>query len=79
MIPSTEEREWRDLLLGKIDPAVTSHLFKIKLITLRQRLKRGQTKLEDAVQELHMDCSLHEDIYRNDLLKIFQNKHKNAL
>lgn len=75
MIPSQKKKEWRYLLEGKLTPHLTSHLLKIKLNTLRQKLKRKMISLEDAILDLHHDCELNEDIYMNDLHKIFHQTH----
>lgn len=78
MVPRPEKKEWRYLLEGKLNPFLTSHLLKIKLNTLRQKIRHKMISLEDAVKDLHHDCELHEDIYMKDLHKIFTQERQNV-
>jgi len=74
MLPSIKHKEWLQLVMGTLDPPIASHLFKIKLNTLRQKVRRKMTNPRDAAKELYEDCRIHEDIYKKDLHHIFKTQ-----
>lgn len=76
MLPSLKQKEWLQLVMGNIDPRISSHLLKIKVNTLRQKVRRKMVSAEEAASELYEDCKKHQDIYQNDLHLIFK-KQKN--
>ena len=78
MLPSPANKEWLQLVTGVFEPRLSSHLLKIKLHTLRQKVKRKMMTPAAAARELYDDCAVHEDIYRKDLHTIFQKEKKES-
>lgn len=76
MIPSPGRKEWMQLIMGIIDPPIASHLLKIKLHALRQKVKRKIIMPKAAIKELYDDCKANQDIYRKDLHQIFKTETK---
>jgi hypothetical protein len=77
MIPSIQRKEWLELIMGSFDPPISSHLLKIRINTLRKKVKRKLVTPETAVNELYDDCKKHQDIYKNDLFTIFKRENAN--
>lgn len=75
MIPSIDRKEWYGLVTGAIEPRITSRLLKIKLNILRRKVSRGLLSPQKAIQELYSDCKKNWDLYKQDILIIF-NKYK---
>jgi hypothetical protein len=74
MLPASDRKEWLELIAGSIDPPLSSHLLKIRLSTLRKKVRLKLITREEAARELYKDCLSHEDIYRNDLYVIFRQE-----
>jgi len=74
MIPSVNRKEWRVLIMGSIEPTITSRLLKIKLSILHRKVKHGMISPKKAVEELFQDCKKHYDLYRQDIQSIFERK-----
>lgn len=79
MLPPIERKEWLELVMGTLDPPITSHLLKIRLNTLRKKVKRKMISSDEAVLELYNDCMSYQDIYRNDLHTIFPKESANLI
>lgn len=64
--------------MGTIKPEISSHLLKMKLNTLKQKIRRKIITPETAARELYEDCATHEDLYMKDLHVIFKSVKKQA-
>ena len=62
------------MIIRPDDPPVSSHLLKIKINTLRRKVQHNFISADEAVKELYLDCKMHENIYKKDLYKIFENE-----
>jgi hypothetical protein len=72
MIPSTERKKWRDLVTGSFNIETMSHSLKIKINTVRKKIRTNQLTVEDATEEIYDYCMNHYDLFKNDLFKIFK-------
>jgi hypothetical protein len=72
MLLSPNSKEWLKLIMDSKESNVRSHLLKIKLNTLRRKVKHKLVTPEEAVMELYEDCTRHYDIYKTDLHNLFQ-------
>ena len=79
MLPSIENEEWLKIVTGSVNPQIHSHLLKIKIATLKQKVKRKMITPEEAVRELYGDCVRHQDIYQKDLHQIFKKEKNRSL
>jgi hypothetical protein len=62
--------------MGTIEPPIVSHLLKIKLYALRQKVKRKIISPKEARRALYEDCKINQDLYRRDLHQIFRREIK---
>ena len=72
MIPDVNRREWKDLLLGNINPKLSSLSLKLKLNALKMKLKSKKLSISEAVTTIHAYCSSNPKIYSKDLNAIFK-------
>lgn len=73
MLPSSNEKKWRDLLLSKDVPPLKSLSLKLKLASLKANIKIEKATVHEAVLELHAYCAANEKLYAKDLDLIFNN------
>lgn len=72
MLPSSNEKGWRDLLLSKDVPPLKSLSLKLKLASLKANIKIEKATVDEAVLELHAYCAANEKMYAKDLELIFK-------
>ncbi|CAA6798363.1 MAG: Unknown protein [uncultured Aureispira sp.] len=73
MLPNSNEKEWRDLLLNREVPALKSLSLKLKLASLKANIKIEQATVAEAILELHAYCAANQKLYKKDLELIFGN------
>jgi len=71
MIPSITRKEWRDLVLNPVNPKLLSHSFKLKLQSVKRKIKAGILTQDQGIKELYHECQVHYDLYKSDLHTIF--------
>jgi hypothetical protein len=71
MLPSIRRKEWRELVMGSINPRINSHSLKIKLSLIRRKVVMGTISPDNAVMELFVECKTHLSLYKFDLHYIF--------
>lgn len=72
MIPSSNKKEWEDLLLNKKVPPLKSLSLKLKLASLKANIKIEKATVAEAALELYAYCAANEKLYRKDLELIFK-------
>ena len=71
MLPNSNEKEWKDLLLNREVPALKSLSLKLKLASLKANIKIEQATVTEAILELHAYCAANQKLYKKDLELIF--------
>jgi len=72
-IPNPERKEWRQLLLGEINPKLKNFFFQMKVEQSRHLVETGRKSLEEAVKELY-DLAVKFSSAKNmdeDIVQIF--------
>jgi hypothetical protein len=72
MIPSYERKEWRELILGSFDRVILSHSLKMEVNAIRRKIKTGNLTLEEGIIELFTYSSIHYDLHKKDIFRIFK-------
>ncbi len=72
MVPDINRQEWKDLIMGKLKPRISSFSLQMKLNTLINTYQNGLVSINDAVKDLHDMCTRYERIYKADLDQIFK-------
>lgn len=73
MIPSPNEKEWKNLLLNKDIPLLKSLSLKLKLASLKANIKIEKATITEAALELHEYCAANQKLHAKDLELIFKN------
>jgi hypothetical protein len=73
MIPSPNEKEWKNLLMNKEVPALNSLSLKLKLASLKANIKIEKATISEAILELHAYCAANQKLYVKDLELVFKN------
>ncbi len=71
MVPDKQKGEWKELIIGKYRPEISSFSLQMKINTLLTAYQKGEIELDLAVTDLHSLCVKYEKIYYNDLKMIF--------
>jgi hypothetical protein len=72
MLPSSNKKEWKNLLLSKEVLSLKSLSLKLKLASLKANIKIEKATVDEAVSELHAYCAANEKLYAKDLELIFK-------
>ena len=73
MIPAVTRDEWRKLISSELDDKVQSYSLRLKLDSLRQKIKQQLLTEDDAINDLYRFCGENEDILINDFENIFRD------
>ncbi|MGH1336910.1 MAG: hypothetical protein ACRBFS_12370 [Aureispira sp.] len=71
MIPSSDQKEWHDLLMTEEIPPLKSLSLKLKLASLKANIKIETMTVAEAIVQLHNYCAANEKMYATDLENLF--------
>ncbi|MGD2034863.1 MAG: hypothetical protein PVF73_07400 [Bacteroidales bacterium] len=73
MIPSIKHKKWLELLLSPDIPEIRNHSMRLKLNAVKRKIKTGRITPEEGAKEFFNECNNHYELYRSDLLRIFND------
>lgn len=71
MIPSVNREEWSGLIIGNEKFDLSNFTLKMKITSLNMGYRTGLMSLTEAVENLHAMCEKHENLFKEDIQKIF--------